>query len=82
MNTTQTSSLIYNAFSDFGYYVFVILSIFLTFAVAYFIFKTGFNFLQNVITDKSYKIGGFYVRNLPYKGYNRFRSEKWNMDHM
>lgn len=82
MNITQTTSLIYNAFGSFGAYCFIILGTFLTLCISYLIFKTGFNQLKNIFTDKSLKIGGYYLRNLPYKGYNRFRSEKWNMDHM
>jgi len=31
--------------------------------------------------DRSGTIGGFYYARTPYKGYNRWRSRKWNMEH-
>jgi len=33
---------------------------------------------DSVQSDKSRKILGFYVNEVPYKGYNRWRSEDWN----
>lgn len=37
------------------------------------------SFIRAMIsTDKSSKFLGFYVQELPYKGYNRWRSEDWN----
>lgn len=32
--------------------------------------------------DMSGRIGGFYYARTPWRGYNRFRSQKWNMEHM
>ena len=40
------------------------------------------DFIYNAIHDRSFRIGGFYVRDVPFKGYNRFRSQQWNMEHM
>lgn len=34
-----------------------------------------------VMGDKSYRILGFYVNKVPYKGYNRWRSQEWNRRH-
>lgn len=31
--------------------------------------------------DKSLRVGGFYLRKTPYKGYKRFHSQHWNMIH-
>jgi len=31
--------------------------------------------------DRSGTIGGFYYARTPYKGYNRWRSKEWNMEH-
>lgn len=33
------------------------------------------------ISDNSFMIGGFYMKSVPYKGYHRFRSQKWNSEH-
>lgn len=33
------------------------------------------------IKDNSFMIGGMYMKSLPYKGYHRFRSQKWNSEH-
>jgi hypothetical protein len=32
--------------------------------------------------DESARIGGFYLAKTPYKGYKRFHSQEWNMEHM
>jgi len=31
--------------------------------------------------DMSGRIGGFYYAKVPYKGYNRWRSQSWNAEH-
>ena len=31
--------------------------------------------------DMSLRIGGFYLLKVPYKGYKRFKSQSWNMEH-
>jgi len=37
--------------------------------------------VMSVGFDRSGRIGGFYYWKTPYKGYNRFRSQKWNEEH-
>jgi len=32
--------------------------------------------------DRSGMIGGYYYWKKPYKGYHRFHSQQWNMEHM
>jgi hypothetical protein len=39
-------------------------------------------FVVSWLSDNSFSIGGYYMHDLPYKGYNRFRSKEWNMEHM
>jgi len=34
-----------------------------------------------VTGDESARVGGFYVARTPYKGYKRFHSQEWNMEH-
>ena len=34
------------------------------------------------IGDNSFSLGGYCLHNLPYKGYHRFRSKKWNAEHI
>jgi len=50
--------------------------------IGFIIWAVGVAWTKGIFSDRSLKIGGFYVRDLPYKGYKRFRSEKWNMEHM
>lgn len=42
----------------------------------------GISALRRWIFDQSRQFGGIYMGKLPYKGYHRFRSKKWNMEHM
>lgn len=78
MNVANAQALILNAIQDFGSSLLYIVGAFLVIALGVLIFKIGWGWLH----DQSYSIGGFYLHNLPYKGYKRFRSRKWNMEHM
>lgn len=77
MNFTATQDLILLAIGTLGASVVVIIATTLSLGVAYLIFTYGWR----LINDKSFMIGGFYIHNTPYKGYNRWRSKKWNMEH-
>jgi len=78
MTYTDTLTVILNAITSYGIAILVILGALLGISLAYLVFHFGWN---RLISDKSLMIGGFYVRNTPYAGYNRFRSRKWNMEH-
>jgi len=78
MSTTDTLTLITSTLSEYGSAILVILGVFLGFGIAYLVFRVGYGWLM----DNSYSIGGYYLHNLPYKGYHRFRSRSWNMEHM
>jgi len=56
-----------------------VLLIFAGYTIALGLAVLVFNYGWRLIKDRSFTIGGFYVRDLPYKGYNRWRSKKWNM---
>jgi len=78
MNPTATQELITLAVGTLGASILVILATCLSIGVALLVFKFGWD---KIFYDKSFMIGGFYVRNVPYKGYNRWRSKSWNMKH-
>ncbi len=77
MNNLDTQSLIIQAITDFGQAVLGIISAIIIIALAYLVYKVGW---YRLINDKSLMIGGYYLRNKPYKNYNRFRSREWNMN--
>jgi len=76
MNAENTKNLIVDMAQDFGETLIIVLGAVITIGLGMLIFREGFKLLK----DQSYSIGGFYVRNLPYKGYNRWRSKKWNLE--
>lgn len=78
MNGDLTKDLILNTLATFGSSLLTIFSTFVIIALGFLVFKIGYNFLK----DESFSIGGYYLRKTPYAGYNRFRSKKWNMEHM
>lgn len=67
----------------------IVVSVFTTNISSIFIIfgaSVGFYVILRVLVgllsgDNSYQIHGFYLKNTPYAGYNRFRSRKWNMKH-
>jgi len=77
MTSTQVTNLILNTLADWSFNAFLVISTGIGVTVGYLVYKFGWR----LINDQSLMIGGFYVRNTPYKGYNRFRSKKWNMEH-
>lgn len=76
MQYTDTQNLILSAISQYGLAVLAIISAIVVIALAYLVYKFG---VDRLLHDQSLMIGGFYVRQTPYKGYNRFRSRKWNL---
>ena len=78
MGATAVKNLILIGIRDFGSSLLLIVGACLVIGVGMFIFREGRRFL----TDQSYSLGGYYLRSVPYKGYHRFRSKKWNMEHM
>lgn len=79
MNSETITTMILSSVTSFGAAALVILGTLITVIVGFLVFRKG---LWALLHDQSLTIGGFYVRNVPYKGYNRFRSRSWNMAHM
>jgi len=78
MDATSVKLLLIEATLDFGGVLVLILGSVIMIGIGALIFKVGWGWLH----DQSYSIGGYYLHNLPYKGYKRFRSKAWNMEHM
>jgi len=78
----SSTDLIVSGFGSATLAVIAILSLVVAMSIAFIVFYFGWGKLARILSDKSLKIGGYYVRNKPYAGYHRFRSEKWNMEHM
>jgi len=77
MTPLDTQNLIINGITTLGNSILVILSSIIIIAVGYLVFKHG----KRLLFDRSLMVGGYYLRNTPYKGYNRFRSRNWNNKH-
>jgi len=74
MDYTDTLTLILTSIATFGLAVLAILGAVVGLALGYLVFKYGWRLLN----DRSITLGGYYLRDTPYKGYIRFRSQKWN----
>lgn len=78
MNIESVKNLVVSSAVDFGIALLGIVGACLVIGIGYLIFREGKRFLK----DQSYSLGGYYLRSVPYKGYHRFRSKNWNMQHM
>jgi len=78
MNSENVKNLILETGTTFGLSLLAILGSILAIMVGTLVFREGWRFLK----DQSYSAGGYYFRKLPYAGYHRFRSKRWNMEHM
>jgi len=87
MDYTDTLGLISDSFIEFSGKAIIILGSFILLALGYAIFKFGWAKLSTILTapmnlrDRSMRVGDFYLWKTPYKGYNRWRSSKWNAEH-
>jgi len=85
MDINDTLNLILNIATEYGTKLILILSYVILIGLGYLVFNFGWDQVQKVLytnlSDRSMKIGGFYLWKTPYKGYNRFRSQKWNTEH-
>jgi len=82
MTAASTTALITDAATEFGGAMLTILGAVLVIGVGYLVFRKGWKRIKEIASDRSIKVGGYYLRNVPFKGYHRFRSEKWNLEHM
>lgn len=79
LSATNGKNLMLNAGIDLGKSLLIIFGSIIGILVGYLIFKYGW---WKLFHDQSLEIGGYYLRKTPYAGYKRFRSKKWNMEHM
>lgn len=78
MNITDTTTLILNAITLFGEKIAIILGAVIGIGVAYLVFNSGWHLLQGTTFTSWAWLDRMTYK--PYKGYNRFRSRKWNME--
>jgi len=78
MTVTAIQTLILSAITQYGLAVLGIITAIIVIGVAYLVYQFG---VSRLLHDRSLMIGGYYLRNTPYKGYNRFKSQKWNIEH-
>jgi len=82
MGAASTTDIVIATIYDFGSQGVQILAAVIGVGVALLVFDWGWRQVRLFMVDQSYSIGGFYLRRTPYAGYHRFRSKKWNMEHM
>jgi len=78
MNSIQTLDLILFKVGEYGTAILTIITAVISIGLAYLVFRTGWRMMK----DQSFQMGGYYLRQTPYKGYNRWRSKAWNSTHM
>jgi len=79
MSATSSQALIVSAAIDFGWVLLDIMWAIIVIMVGILIFREGWHIIKGL--DRSGRIGGFYYWRTPYKGYKRFRSQRWNLEH-
>jgi len=78
MTVIAIQNLMLSAITQYGLAVLGIITAIIVIGVAYLVYRFG---VSRLLHDRSLMIGGYYLRNTPYKGYNRFKSQRWNMEH-
>jgi len=79
MDTLSIQTILTDSLTDLGASALVILTAVIGVAVAYYLF----NFGRKLILGQTFTSWSWLDRMTykPYKGYNRFRSRKWNLEH-
>lgn len=79
MNLIAIKTLMTGTITAFGAQVLIVLSACLGVYVAYYLFNFALHWIKGTTgTNWAWLDRHTY---LPYKGYNRFRSRSWNMEH-
>jgi len=73
----DTTSLILTGVATYGISLLAILAICIVIGVGMLIYKVG----KDLVYKGAFGATFDHYWKLPYKGYNRFRSRKWNMEH-
>jgi len=85
MDYLSAQNLIVDKTIEYGLNILGILSAVIILSLGVLLFGWGWNKFQEVMlinmSDRSMRIGGFYMWKTPWKGYNRWRSQKWNNEH-
>jgi len=76
MNIIDAQNLLLSTTQNAGTTALAIFTAVIGLGVAVLVLKFG---MHKLLHDQSLQIMGMYVREVPYKGYNRWRSRKWNM---
>lgn len=87
LTAASTTQLVSSGFAAYSTAALRILGYSMAILVGLLVCYWGYNQIANIARDKSARIhvprfGTFYLRSVPFKGYKRFRSERWNMEHM
>jgi len=83
MELSTISTLMTGTLSNFGDEVLVVLTATIGIAIAYYLFCWFWRVIPLAIEGKTWTRWSWLDRHTykPYKGYNRLRSRKWNMEH-
>jgi len=86
MNATNAKNIILGALKDFGLSLVYILGTCLVIGLGILIYRNGWALIKGVtMPDVRYIPYGNVIDRMtykPWKGYKRYRSRKWNMEHM
>ena len=79
MTIDSIKNLIVSTLSDFGAVALVILTAVIVVAISFYLYRFG----VAIVTGTSFTGWAWLDRHTykPYKGYNRWRSRQWNMQH-
>lgn len=79
MNTIAMKNLILSSLSSYGTQLVIILTAIIGIGLAYLVFRMGWRLVQGTTWQSNAWLDRMTYK--PYKGYNRFRSRSWNVQH-
>jgi len=85
MDSIAVKNLILSAIGDFSLALLIIVGTCLVIGIGVLIFRNGWQLIQGTTMPDVARMGWNNVDKFfykPWKGYKRYRSRKWNMEHM
>jgi len=74
----QITDIVISSAGDYAKYLLVVLGVVIAIGVGMILFNVAWNLVKHGGFDMSGRVMGFYYARTPWRGYNRFRSQKWN----
>jgi len=83
MTPTDISTILTTGMTTFGGQALIVLTALVAIGIAFYVFRWGWSVIRRMIAGETVTRWSWLDKKLykPYKGYNRWHSRQWNVEH-